>query len=71
MNPGDVIKIKVDNRFRDGHVRQQGNELRGNAETMDMKTDYYFGDMQNQLNPPIVVNKELGDALEGYLRRNK
>lgn len=55
----DYIAIKADKRFKQGNVKQTGNELRGNPETMKLTRL----DTQHTLNPPIVVSAELGDAL--------
>lgn len=67
MSKHDPIEIKADKRFKLGNIKQTGNELRGNPETMRMKpldmphnTLCYDFD----LNPPIVVSKELGEAIK-------
>jgi hypothetical protein len=59
------IKIKVDRRFKNGNIKTTGNELRGNPETMELKRmDVPPGaPIEMQLNPPIIVSRELGVKL--------
>jgi hypothetical protein len=53
--------IKPDKRFKRGNIKQTGNELRGNPETMKMERLPY------SLNPPIVVSAELAEKLQKAL----
>jgi hypothetical protein len=55
------IIIKPDKRFKRGNIKQIGNELRGNPETMKMERLPYG------LNPPIVVSAELAEQLKKAL----
>jgi hypothetical protein len=67
----EPIEIKSDKRFKPGNIKQAGNELRGNPETMDMhRMAVPTGTpMEMQLNPPIIVSSELGDALKKSARQ--
>jgi len=72
------LEIKVDNRYKDGHIKQVGNKFRGNAKTMAIKTpeikhaaglhhsyiDEYYKYLALGLNPPIVVSRELGELIK-------
>ena len=62
----NYIEIKQDNRFKDGNIKRTGNELRGNAKTIDMNRMEVVQRIRigNQLNPPIVVSRELGAAIK-------
>lgn len=63
------IKIRADRRFKNGNIKQTGNELRGNPKTMDMKrmTIPVYAPISMQLNPPIIVSSELAGKLRSIL----
>lgn len=61
MKPGQVIEIKVDNRYKDGNVRAIGNRLKRNAVTMSIRP---IDDPTNSLNPPLLVSGELAEAIK-------
>lgn len=74
MKHGEVIKIKVDNRFKDGNIRKEGDTLRGNAMTVSVVPISLVGaPPEVQLNPPLTVSSAMFEAMQkaGYLRRNK
>lgn len=58
--------IKADKRFKKGNIKRIGNKLRGNPETMELKRlelpNNPFAVAHN-LNPPIVISRELAKAL--------
>lgn len=60
------IRIKTDRRFKDGNIKQTGMELRGNPKTVDMHRIEVptTAPIEMQLNPPIVVSHELGEAIK-------
>jgi hypothetical protein len=64
MKPGQIIKIKVDRRFKNGNIKQSGIELRGNPQTMDMRLLDISVPNGLRLNPPIIVSTELGEAIK-------
>jgi hypothetical protein len=71
MSEHRPIKIKVDRRFKNGNIKQTGNELRGNPETMKMERleiPHNTLGLPFDLNPPIVISKELGEQIKrmGY-----
>lgn len=59
------IHIKPDKRYKPGNIKRQGNTLRGNPETMQMKRLEPPAGMF--VNPPIVVSRELGDKIRETL----
>lgn len=78
MNP---ITLKVDNRYKDGNVVYKNGMFRGNQETMRLHrpkvepllkdlnhhVDMYNDHLKLQLNPPIIVSRELATHLEGNM----
>lgn len=59
-----LIQIKVDNRFKDGNVRRDGNRLRGNKKTVSIEPmDTTNAPIEMQLNPPLVVTASLFEAM--------
>jgi len=63
----NYITIKNDKRFKLGNVKQTGNELRGNPDTMKMtrmEMPHNTLGIPFDLNPPIVVTAELGAAIK-------
>lgn len=68
MKPGQVIQLKVDNRYKDGNVVKKGAKLRGNAKTMKLDRLEKLAITQPiWLNPPIIVSHELGEAIKKEL----
>jgi hypothetical protein len=65
------IKIKIDNRFRDGNIRVSDNEVRGNAKTVAITNfDDVTGAPQTfRPNAPLVVSSAMFEALKkaGFL----
>jgi hypothetical protein len=59
------IEIKPDKRFKPGNIKQTGSQLRGNPETVALRRLEVppGAEIGLRLNPPIVVSKELGNAL--------
>ena len=72
-----MISIKVDRRFKEGNVRKDQNGVyRGNPTTLQLKRlEPVIAELGGvihrhneliklQLNPPIVISKELAEAIE-------
>lgn len=76
----NIIEIKTDNRYKNGNVKLVKGKLRGNSKTMEMTRpqvemlrdtyEDYYRTLQFNLNPPIVVGHELGEAIKDQLSTN-
>ena len=72
MQPGQIIELpKPDKRYRVGNIaKDKHGELRGHPLTvtprhMDMLTTLQSDFLSMQLQPPVVISRELGELLKG------
>ena len=73
-----TIRLKVNNRYKDGNVVFKDSTYRGNSKTMELhrpdvapiakelnaNIDMYYNALKMQLNPPIIVGQALGDYID-------
>lgn len=68
----DHIRIKLDRRFKKGHIQQNGSEYRGHPDTVLPKIVempaldprvHAEDAIRYMANPPMVVSKQLADAI--------
>ena len=64
-----IVTIKIDNRYKDGNIKKVKGVMVGNDKTIQMTNMVVLNNapMAIQLNPPIVISKELAENIKTNL----